>query len=677
MEDQSHIFLNVVLGVCLVLFFASTLYVFSKKFNKIPYTVLLLVFGLILSLFEIEILNSIKLTPGAVMYIYLPILLFESAFNFDFAEFKKIIAPATLLATFGLLLSGVIIALPLHFIFNIDLTAALLFGFVISSTDPIAVLTIFKNLGVPKKLQLLVDAESFLNDATSVIAFKILSSVILAATATFSIFDSAVSFVQLALGGVIIGTIFGYIFSWLIAPIKNVAAVEIVLTLIVAHLSFIVAEDLFGASGIISVLFTGLVLGNYGRRKISPQVTKSMHDTWELVTFITISLVFTLIGYEINLLRLINSWQFVAVFLAVMLIARSLSVYLIGGIYNLFADMSSKIPVSWLHITNWGGLRGALPMIVILSLPTDYEYRSLFLELTLAGILFTLLVNSLTIESIIKFFKINALDLHNKLEICLAQSKMLSDVYDKIKEFGKIGLIEDKHIQNFDKKIKEKIHSISNDMQNLLANSFQDDNERDQKLYVVLQKYCLNVEKAVYTEMFENQKITEVVYNTLIGSINRQISKLDHGENLVDKVRKKDEFLASIGSNNLELSFWDRFLFVLGFLKGYEKMKQMCIYAYHKARILGDIYVLEELNGIKEMNIYPVSVINRVIEFYLFLLERNTDTIKKFEKNNPSCAADVDNLILEHETERVLEHDLEEYKEKQILSSRAVSNIKV
>ncbi len=677
MEEQNHLFLNVVLGVCLVLFFASTLYVFSKKFDKIPYTVLLLIFGLILSLFEIEILDTIKLTPGAVMYIYLPILLFESAFNFDFTEFKKIIAPATLLATFGLLLSGIVIALPLQFIFNIDITAALLFGFVISSTDPIAVLTIFKNLGVPKKLQLLVDAESFLNDATSVIAFKILSSVILATSASFSEFDSAISFVQLAIGGVMIGTIFGYVFSWLIAPIKNVAAVEIVLTLIVAHLSFIVAEDIFGASGIISVLLTGLVLGNYGRRKISPQVTKSMHDTWNLVTFITISLVFTLIGYEIDLIKLISDWQFVGIFIIIMLIARSLSVYIVGGIYNIFVQINSKIPFSWLHIANWGGLRGALPLIVILSLPVDYEYRSLFLELTLAAILFTLLINSLTIESFIRYFKINALDIHNKLEICLAQSKMLSDVYEKIKEFGKIGLVEDKHIQNFDKKIKERIQSISHDMQNLLTEAFQDNDEREQKLYAVLQRYCLNVEKAVYTEMFENQKINEVVHNTLIGSINRQINKLDYGENIVEKVRKKDEFLASIGSNNLELSFWDRFLFVMGFLKGYEKMKQMCIYAYHKARILGDIYVLEELNRIKDMHIYPVEVVNRVIEFYLFLLERNTETIKKFEKNNPACAADVDNLILEHETERILEHDLEEYKEKQIISSRAISNIKV
>jgi monovalent cation:H+ antiporter, CPA1 family len=405
---ESHHFLEIIIGLCLTLTIASTLFAVSKKLRVVPFTFLLFLTGIVLSMLPIHTFDVIRLTPATVLYVFLPILLFESAYNFEFHNFRKILTPGFWLATVGLLISAVIVAAGLNGFLDIPFMEALLYGCVISSTDPIAVLTIFKQLGVPRKLQLLVDGESFLNDGTSVIAFRIILTLVggAGASAGFGAAElgsSFVNFLVVLFGGALVGISLGYVATKIIKQLQDMAPVELTITVIMAHAAFILADHYLKVSGIIAVLGAGIVLGNYGHDHLSKKAQADMHVIWDYLVFLTVSLVFFLIGYEMDLARLWENRNAVALATGALLIGRAVSVYSIGGLYNLTVKKSKRLPLNWLHVANWGGLRGVLPLVVILSLPENFPNRELFVDMVLGAILFTLTVNALSIPALIKW----------------------------------------------------------------------------------------------------------------------------------------------------------------------------------------------------------------------------------------------------------------------------------
>lgn len=405
---ESHHFLEVIIGLCLTLSIASALYVVSKKIRVIPFTFLLFATGILLSMTHIHAFDVIRLTPGTVLYAFLPILLFESAYNFEFHNFRKILTPGFWLATVGLLVSAVVVATPIHMFLDIPFMEALLYACVISSTDPIAVLTIFKQLGVPRKLQLLVDGESFLNDGTSVIAFRIILALVggAGASAGFGAAElgsSFINFLVVLFGGALVGVTLGFVATKVIQRLEDMAPVELTITVIMAHAAFILADHYLKVSGIIAVLGAGIVLGNYGHDHLSKKAQSDMHVIWDYLVFLTVSLIFFLIGYEMDLARLWDNRNAVMLATGALLVGRAVSVYSIGGLYNLSVKKSKRLPLKWLHVTNWGGLRGVLPLVVILSLPEDFPNRELFIDMVLGAILFTLTVNALSIPTLIKW----------------------------------------------------------------------------------------------------------------------------------------------------------------------------------------------------------------------------------------------------------------------------------
>lgn len=407
---ESHKYLEVITALCLTLTGASILYAIAHKFKKIPFTFLLFLAGILLSLVPLEALEPIRLSPGLVMYIFLPILLFESAYNFELENFRKVLLPGFWLASVGLLVSAGIIAGAINVFLHVPFLEALLYGCVISSTDPIAVLTIFKKLGVPRRLQLLVDGESFLNDATSVIAFRILLAIIASGTSsslgTQALSQSFVSFMVVLFGGAAVGLGIGYAATRLIKRMQAMAPVEITISIIMAHAVFIFADHFLKVSGIIAVLGAGVVLGNYGHKELSKQAQEEMHVLWDYLVFVAVSLVFFLIGYEIDLQGLWHNRGAILLGTAALLVGRAVSVYSVAGVYNMSVKKAKRIPLGWLHVTNWGGLRGVLPLVVILSLPEDFAHRELFVNLVLGAILFTLTVNALTMPVLIRWLKL-------------------------------------------------------------------------------------------------------------------------------------------------------------------------------------------------------------------------------------------------------------------------------
>lgn len=647
---------------------------------------MLLIAGLLISAANIEILSSLKLTPSLVMFVFLPVLLFESAYHFNFRDLRKIIAPAGLLATLGLLVASIIIALGLNLVLGISIPEAMLFAAAISSTDPIAVLSIFKKLGVPKLLQLHVDAESFLNDATSVILFRFFSGLVFINFAGGSLnlnnFASEAS-LQLAnfgyvfLGGILVGGLAGLIFSEIIAQIKNANLVEIALPVVLSGFIFILAEHFLLVSGIIAVLAAGLVMGNYGKTKFSAEVVKTMGDTWDFLVFIATTIIFILVGYEINIINLISNWRYLLLGLVLVYISRAVSVYLISTIYNLFQrNIHRKIPYSWMHISNWGGLRGVLPLAVLLSLPADFVYKDIFIQMTLGAIFFSMILNATTIQPLIKMLKLDSPTIGEQLENKITQILLIKRLIMKLDLIQKRGEVSTEVYNIHLQELRGQLEGAKLALDKALSQRHGGQRSQlKQEFEKVLRRHCLQIERMTYKSLFDRRVIREDLFKALDCSIHYQRESLEigggqfksRGKSLEEKFRKFEMQIGSIQSLFKKFNY-------RGTRNSIEDT-----YIYYQARVMGDSKVLEELSNFSELDVelFGAGLFTRLKQEYQDLLEYNQRTTDEIRSSYKNLVLAAEEKFYVCESIDCLSQFIREYGDEELVSTNALKMLKI
>jgi monovalent cation:H+ antiporter, CPA1 family len=175
--------------------------------------------------------------------------------------------------------------------------------------------------------------------------------------------------------------------------------IEITLTTIIAYGSYLLASHLHW-SGVIATASAGLIVGNFGTKKdMSDQTRTALESFWEYIAFVMNSLVFLLIGLEVHVDTLAHAWRPIFFAIAAVLIGRSLSVYLLVPVTNIFVE---NIPVRWQHVMVWGGLRGALALALALSLDNIFPYRDRILDLTFGVVVFSILLQGLTVKPLLR-----------------------------------------------------------------------------------------------------------------------------------------------------------------------------------------------------------------------------------------------------------------------------------
>lgn len=374
----------------------------AVKWVKLPYAISLVIVGLLIGVFHL--LPTVEMTPELILLVFLPALLFEASWNIDLKELKKNWLAIFLLSVPGVVISMAVIALFMHFTIAMPLAPAFLFGAMISATDPISVLALFRKLGINKRLTMILEGESLFNDGTAVVLFKLILGIIIAST-QFSFLQTAGSFTMVVLGGAVVGCMLGYAASRITAFFDD-HLLEITLTTILAYGAFLVAEQL-RVSPVISVVAAGIVLGNYGSRSSMSATTRlAVNSFWEYAAFLVNSLVFLLIGLQVKFDLLQKYLVPIAVAILAIMVARAFVVY---GLTPLFSR-SAPIPWKWRHLLWWGALRGSLCMALALSLPLGMEFRELILITTFGVVLFTLLVPGLSIDPMVKLLKMNSTD---------------------------------------------------------------------------------------------------------------------------------------------------------------------------------------------------------------------------------------------------------------------------
>ena len=386
-------FVKVETLIIAMLLVVSLVAIVVRRLN-FPYTVALVVVGLLISLQQpLQIL----LTPELILTLFVPPLVFEAAFHLSLTELRRNLVPVAMLAIPGVILSTFIVGGIVSLGIGISLPLALVFGSLIAATDPISVVALFRALGVPKRLSVLMEGESLLNDGTAIVVFNIMLVVALAGH--FDASSALTEFIRVAAGGLLVGLALGWLVSLLIARI-DYYLIETALTVMLAFGSYLIAERLH-VSGVLAVVAAGLINGNIGPRGMSPTARIVIFNFWEFVAFLANSFVFLLIGLDVNLSGLLADWRAVLWAVGAVLVARAAVVYGLSWLVN--RTSTSSISMRWQHVLNWGGLRGAISLALVLSLPTALgAERDLLRVMTFGVVLFSLLVQATTMRPLVR-----------------------------------------------------------------------------------------------------------------------------------------------------------------------------------------------------------------------------------------------------------------------------------
>lgn len=406
-----HNFNEIFIQILLLLTISIIVIALTKLVNR-PYSISLVLVGLLLGLTEIPLLEEAEqfivqseVFQVIIISLFLPILLGDASLKLSFDQLRKEKGPVLALALGGTLLSFILIGIGAHYLIGLSIIMSFTFASLMSATDPISVISIFKTLGIPKKIVTIIEGESLFNDGVAVVLFQISTVYLLAyiEMGWIGLGQGILLFLQFSLGGILIGGAAGFIFSQIIRAYDDFP-LEIAFSIIMIFGSYFVAEH-FHVSGVIAVVVAGLIFGNYGARVGMSNKTKVNIDSFfDTITFFANSLVFLMIGLEIKNIDLSHKWGYIISAIVIVLLSRTIALYIS---LTFIKGFSEKYKV----ILNWGGLKGSLSIALALSLPRTFEGRDDILILTFSVVLFSLLIQGLTITPIL-----NKLDIKDKKE---------------------------------------------------------------------------------------------------------------------------------------------------------------------------------------------------------------------------------------------------------------------
>jgi len=335
---------------------------------------------------------------------------------------------------------------------GISVPAAIVFGALMAATDPVAVVALFKSLGVPKRLRVLLEGESLFNDGTAIVVFGV--ALVVAQTGDFNLQTGIVDFFRIAGGGLLVGMIIGLLINSVIARIND-HLVETTITFISAYGAFMAGESLH-VSGVLAVVTTGLIVGNYSQKHMSSTTRIAVTSFWEFVSFLANSFIFLLIGIEVDVFVLWENWQPILLAIGAVLVVRAMVIY----ISSLFLR---TIPKAWQHIMVWGGLRGAISLALALSLPLSLgAERSQIQAMTFGVVLFTILIQGFSMSPVLrKLGVVKNTEDRTEFELRRAQAVSSRASLDRAKEMYHQGLISHKSWEIISKVLEERSNVLS------------------------------------------------------------------------------------------------------------------------------------------------------------------------------------------------------------------------
>ena len=529
--------LVVILQILFGLLFVATLVGIAVQRLRMPYTVGLVLVGLgiAIALSRLDLTGadtqSIRglIIPNLILTILVPPLIFEAAFHIKFDQLRANLRPITAFAIPGVLLTMLLVGGMISLATALPLEVALIFGALIAATDPVAVVALFRTLGVPNQLLVLLEGESLFNDGTAIVIFHLMVAVALGQT-EFSTIDFVIDFVVVAGGGIIVGALVSWFLSSMIRLVNN-HLIELTFTTIAAYGSYLIAEE-FHVSGVLAVVVAGLVIGNIGELGMSPTTRINLFNFWEFAAYLSNSMAFLLIGLVIDLPELIANWQPILYAIIAVLVARAVVIY---SLSSRFANIALRMQ----HVLYWGGLRGAISLALALTLPAELgENQILLQDMTFGVVLFTLLVQGTTMRTVVRQlgFATKSREKEN-YERQQARAVASQVSYDRLKELRKESLLSDHAWQILEPALLRQIEIRTEVVHEIVHN---DPSVEVAELDRAFEE-ILRAQRSAYNDLFSSGVISEENFSRLVGEVDsaRLNEDISYGDLLLR--RSKDQ----------------------------------------------------------------------------------------------------------------------------------------
>ncbi|WP_164702390.1 sodium:proton antiporter [Modestobacter sp. KNN46-3] len=439
-----------------------------------------------------------------VVFLFLPVLVFAAALGIDLRAFVRNLTAILVLAVVAFLVSAVLVGITLHVALGTALATAFLFGALISATDPVAVVAVFREVGVPRRLLTLVEGESLLNDGVAIVLFAILVEV--ATGGSVSVTAGVIDFVLVFGGGALIGIALGLAASSVLPWLGRLPAAG--LSLAMAYGSFVLADEVLGFSGVMATAAAGMVLAGLAPSRASAEVRQMWEQMWDALDYVANALLFLLIGLIIGPGQLLEHFGPIVLAAVVVLVARALAVVPLVWLLERVAHISR---VGWRNeaVLIWGGLRGGVALALALALPEELAERELLVALTGGVVLATLLVNATTIQWLVSRL---GLDRPTRVDRYLMAIARVSAIQAARGEMSNLGLQADPQTNAELEASERAAHQEMADL----------DVEEAEEYRIVVGR-GLHVERRTYQELSDQGLLPPAVTRTLLHEVDDEI----------------------------------------------------------------------------------------------------------------------------------------------------------
>ncbi|RMH12152.1 MAG: hypothetical protein D6701_13895 [Gemmatimonadetes bacterium] len=528
--DQSAV-AEIVGAIAGLLLVAAATMAASRRLG-VPFTVALVLVGIGLAeaaqlgVAALEPLARLRMPPEVAFFVFMPTLVFESAYNLDTRALRENLSPVLALAIPGLLVSTLVIGAFVALFTDLGWVAALLLGSILSATDPVAVIAIFRQLGAPKRLAALVEGESLFNDATAIVLSTILVGMLgaEAAVSTGLIARGVAQFALVFFGGLLVGWAAALAVGWVLGKVENDSFIEISLTTVLAYFSFLLAEVTLELSGVMAVVAAGVMLGGWGKTKVSPEVASYMRPFWEYLSTVANALIFLMVGLTIDLPALAANLFPLLVVVVSMTLSRALVIY---GLVPALRHLPGVDPIDrrYQTVMFWGGLRGGVALAIALSfreqLPAAIADE--FVALVAGAVLFSLLAQGLTIERIVRHFGLDQPPLPDRLARLEGLISAKRRTLEQVPELRDGGLFAPRVAEGVVRRCREGLARLHQALDELRGRELDVDQER-RLLYL----RCFAAERNLYFRMFSRGHLSERAFRNLSHSIELQTEAIRH-----------------------------------------------------------------------------------------------------------------------------------------------------
>ncbi|XP_024527441.1 sodium/hydrogen exchanger 8 [Selaginella moellendorffii] len=524
--------------------------------TKVPYTVALLVIGMGLGALEYgtqrglgSLGHSIRLWsnihPNLILYVFLPALLFESSFSMEVHQIKRCLLQMVLLAGPGVVISTFCLGLFSHFIlpYGWSWSVSLLLGGLLSATDPVAVVSLLRDVKASKKLSTIIEGEALMNDGTAMVVFELFHQMVLGKH--FSAGDICKFLSQVALGSVALGMTFGMLSIFWLGIMFNDTVIEITLTFTASYCAFFIAQHVAGVSGVLAVMTVGMLFAAFGRAAFKGENQQSMHCFWTIIAYFANTVIFILSGVVIaeSFLRSQSEiegrdWAYLLCLYFFLQLSRALVVIaLYPGLSYYGYGLSFKEAL----ILVWSGLRGAVALALSLSVKESENDQSVagriqakFVFFTGGVVFLTLIVNGTSTQFLLKFLHMEKTSETKRLVLEHVNYEVNSKAAEAFEELG-----EDEELGPADWPTVRKYISCLNRLPEDEARIHPQDaptSEGDTRKTQLqdLRLRFLNGVQAAYWVMLEEGRITQTAALLLMQSVDEALDRVAKQDVLSD-----------------------------------------------------------------------------------------------------------------------------------------------